>query len=196
MDAQTFIHQWPGTLVLVWSAQAVEACRKQLRTGGNPPAAVRAAIPVHASLALAFYPRSGTKNNTLVSQLYGCRTGHEPALIVDVSEFHPPLMPGSEHVIGIALPEHYAAIMPWIEIVSSGRLYESVAAVLAPLGALTMGADEDGDASPIAYSSVYCTSDECLLLKDPEIRCNECGAAFCSDSCKLQATHLCFKIKK
>ena len=167
MEGVDFLRSWPGPMLLVWGSGAMRAAIAHLNT--TLPHAIGAAVPQHPALAVVFI---GQPVKGVVTQLYG----RPPTLLVDASVFEHTLCDcfkgnRSWDVSSVCLPPH---LFTGAKRICSGPLYEAVFVQV------------DDEEVPS-----LCNSYECLFDIDPEIRCDRCGAAFCSITCKFQVAHSC-----
>ena len=190
--ADLFVTYWPGPLLLVWGPVALKAAKRHLEAqkGGTAPDDICAAMQSSDALALVYCVSTATPTRSLVQRLYGASPGYEPTLLVDASVLQ---VRPRKAAVGARLPATQGLAWVTTHVAEGTALYAALP--LPPLLPTinintTTTNDEDIDDDP---TSNYCTSFECLLVVDPEIHCDRCGAAFCSTSCKHQATHLCLK---
>jgi hypothetical protein len=156
--------------------------------GGHPTHSILSAIPVHPGLALVFSPVSQAGARNLIQhQLYGACAGYEATLLVDASCFLIPEQQAQQAkrvVRGVGLPPDLP-LCQWVTLIKEGPLWEAVPPA-EPDYEEEQEEEEEED-----ITTFFCTSVECLLDVNPEIRCDQCGRAFCSDNCKFQRYHFC-----
>lgn len=186
-----FIVNWPGPLLFVWGSDAMQRVRN-LSEQHAPAYGIVQAMPKHDCLALVFFDRDTLplqRQQTSI-RLYG---GKPPCLLLDVSLLDFAALPWERRHAAQSYSVHIPQTCPlsrWVTPIVSGPLCEQ----LLPepwfaFGQLLEGMDQNDDQELPLLG--WCTTQECLLDANPEIRCDQCGAAFCSEDCKFKVGHFC-----
>lgn len=175
-----FALQWPGPLILCWGAEAVRVAQTLPQHRPLRNIALAAAIPqawrphlllVESSLSA---PRAGRQ----VCQLYG---GATPVLLVDATHSALSCVDWSARNASSAQSVH-------LPLDSSLRAWAKSICDAAPAPLPLFGDDPEDD---VEFEWNVCNGAQCVRDANPEIRCDGCGVAFCSEQCEYRESHIC-----
>jgi hypothetical protein len=191
-DISRFIISWPGTLLFVWGSDAMQKVRN-LSAQHCPAYGIVQAMPKHECIALVFLDRAmfpqqqPPQDGATTLRLYG---GKPPCLLLDVSLLDLAALAWERrHALrsySVYIPQT-CPLSRWVTPIVAGPLCEQ----LPPEPWFEWQLPEEQNDDQELPLLAWCTTQECLLDADPEIRCDQCGAAFCSEDCKFKVGHLC-----